>query len=101
MNLVHFRPKMFSLDDREGPKQGRKILTAEIRIPMLSMGMTEGVLREWLVEDGTTVQEGMAIYSLESDKAIEEVQSPGNGVLRIKAKVGETYPVGELIGAIE
>jgi pyruvate/2-oxoglutarate dehydrogenase complex dihydrolipoamide acyltransferase (E2) component len=68
---------------------------------MLSMGMTEGVLREWLVEDGAAVQEGMAIYSLESDKAVEEVQSPGAGVLRIRGKVGETYPVGELIGIIE
>ncbi len=76
-------------------------MSAEIKIPMLSMGMTEGVLREWLVEDGAAVQEGMAIYSLESDKAVEEVQSPGAGVLRIVGRVGETYPVGELIGTIE
>jgi pyruvate/2-oxoglutarate dehydrogenase complex dihydrolipoamide acyltransferase (E2) component len=81
--------------------RGVSILSAEIRIPMLSMGMTEGILKEWLVEDGSTVQEGMAIYSLESDKAIEEVQSPGAGVLRIAGKIGETYPVGELIGTIE
>jgi pyruvate/2-oxoglutarate dehydrogenase complex dihydrolipoamide acyltransferase (E2) component len=68
---------------------------------MLGMGMTQGVLVEWLVEDGATVQEGTVIYSLENDKAVEEVQSPVCGVLRIQGKVGESYPVGELIGTID
>jgi pyruvate/2-oxoglutarate dehydrogenase complex dihydrolipoamide acyltransferase (E2) component len=68
---------------------------------MLSMGMTEATLREWLAQDGATVQEGMPIYSLESDKAIQEIESPVAGVLRIRGTPGETYPVGELIGTIE
>ena len=68
---------------------------------MLSMGMTEGVLSEWLVQDGATVQEGTAIYALESDKAVEEVKSPSAGMLRITGEVGKTYPVGELIATVE
>ena len=76
-------------------------MSTEIKIPMLSMGMTEATLREWLVQDGAMVEEGMAIYCLESDKAIQEIQSPVGGVLRIRGTVGETYPVGELIGTIE
>jgi pyruvate/2-oxoglutarate dehydrogenase complex dihydrolipoamide acyltransferase (E2) component len=76
-------------------------LGVEIRIPMLSMGMTEGVLSAWLVEDGAAVQEGTAIYALESDKAIQEVMSPSAGVLRIAGEVGRTYPVGELIATVE
>jgi pyruvate/2-oxoglutarate dehydrogenase complex dihydrolipoamide acyltransferase (E2) component len=68
---------------------------------MLSMGMTEGILYEWLVADGAAVQEGTQIYSIESDKSIQEVEAPASGVLRIVAKIGETYPVGELIGTIE
>jgi pyruvate/2-oxoglutarate dehydrogenase complex dihydrolipoamide acyltransferase (E2) component len=51
--------------------------------------------------DGAAVQEGTQIYSIESDKSIQEVEAPASGVLRIVAKIGETYPVGELIGTIE
>jgi pyruvate/2-oxoglutarate dehydrogenase complex dihydrolipoamide acyltransferase (E2) component len=65
------------------------------------MAMTEGILSEWLAEDGATIQAGAPIYALESDKSIQEVEAPASGVLRIIAKVGETYPVGELIGTIE
>ena len=68
---------------------------------MLSMGMTEGVLSSWLVENGAVVQVGTVIYTLESDKAVEEMQSPSAGVLRIAREAGKTYPVGELIATIE
>ena len=79
----------------------QKLALAGAAVLSLGMGMTEGILREWLVADGASVQEGTAIYSLESEKAIEEVASPSAGVLRIKADIGETYLVGELIGTIE
>jgi pyruvate/2-oxoglutarate dehydrogenase complex dihydrolipoamide acyltransferase (E2) component len=68
---------------------------------MLGMGMSEGILSEWLAEDGAQVEEGTPIYALETDKSVQEVESPASGVLRISGKVGETYPVGDLIGTIE
>ncbi|MDB5576330.1 MAG: biotin/lipoyl attachment protein [Bradyrhizobium sp.] len=68
---------------------------------MLGMGMSEGILSEWLAEDGAQVEEGTPIYALETDKSVQEVECPASGVLRISGKVGETYPVGELIGTIE
>jgi pyruvate/2-oxoglutarate dehydrogenase complex dihydrolipoamide acyltransferase (E2) component len=76
-------------------------MATEIRIPQLGMGMTEGILSEWLVADGTAVEEGTAIYSLENDKSVQEVEAPTSGTLRTTGKAGETYPVGELIGTIE
>jgi pyruvate/2-oxoglutarate dehydrogenase complex dihydrolipoamide acyltransferase (E2) component len=65
------------------------------------MAMEEGLLSEWLVADGATVEVGMPIYSIESDKSVQEVESPAAGTLHIIGQVGETYPVGELIGTIE
>ena len=62
--------------------------------------MTEGVLKEWLVTDGCAVKEGDIIYTLESVKALQEIESPGTGVLRIIAAEGETYQVGEVLGEI-
>lgn len=76
-------------------------MSTELRIPMLSMAMEEGALSEWLVADGATVEIGTPIYTLESDKSAQEVESPAAGTLRIIAQPGETYPVGELIGTIE
>jgi pyruvate/2-oxoglutarate dehydrogenase complex dihydrolipoamide acyltransferase (E2) component len=64
------------------------------------MAMTEGVLAEWLVADGAQVNEGEPIYTLETGKAVQEIQAPASGRLMHKAQAGETYPVGTDIGEI-
>jgi pyruvate/2-oxoglutarate dehydrogenase complex dihydrolipoamide acyltransferase (E2) component len=64
------------------------------------MAMTEGVLAEWLVDDGAQVKEGDPIYTLETGKAVQEIQAPVSGRLMRKAQAGETYPVGTDIGEI-
>ena len=76
-------------------------MTCDLTLPKLGFSMTEGVLAEWLVGDGDEVVEGQVIYSLESDKSVQEVESPGKGVIRIEAAAGETYQVGERVGRIE
>lgn len=71
-----------------------------LTIPKLQMSTTEGTLTEWLVEDGATVQAGQAIYALETDKSVQEIEAPESGRLIQKAAAGETYPVGTEIGEI-
>ena len=68
--------------------------------PKLQMSTTEGTLTEWLVEDGATVTAGQAIYALETDKSVQEIEAPESGRLIQKAAAGETYPVGTEIGEI-
>ncbi|MFA7553859.1 MAG: biotin/lipoyl-containing protein [Spongiibacteraceae bacterium] len=58
-------------------------MTIEIKIPKIGFSMSEGVLTEWLVKDGDTVEEGQPIYALESDKSVNEVESPTAGVIKI------------------
>jgi pyruvate/2-oxoglutarate dehydrogenase complex dihydrolipoamide acyltransferase (E2) component len=72
----------------------------EILLPKIGFSMTEGVLAEWLVEDGGEAIEGQPLYALESDKSTQEVESPASGTLKIVAKTGETYEVGTLLGTI-
>jgi pyruvate/2-oxoglutarate dehydrogenase complex dihydrolipoamide acyltransferase (E2) component len=62
--------------------------------------MNEGVIAEWLVQDGSAVREGQPIYSIESDKSVQQIESPASGVLRIIGRVGETYQVGAVIAEI-
>jgi pyruvate/2-oxoglutarate dehydrogenase complex dihydrolipoamide acyltransferase (E2) component len=63
--------------------------------------MTEGVLVEWLVAEGDTVEEGEIIYILETDKIQNEIAAPVGGTIRIIAEPDETYPVGELVAEID
>lgn len=76
-------------------------MATEILLPRIGFSMTEGTLAEWLAEDGAQVSEGQPLYALESDKSTQEVEAPASGTLRIKATVGETYQVGEVLGTIE
>jgi pyruvate/2-oxoglutarate dehydrogenase complex dihydrolipoamide acyltransferase (E2) component len=72
----------------------------EIRVPSLGVGMSEGILVQWLVEDGSPVTEGQPIYELETEKLATEIESPGGGTIRHIGVAGETYDVGELIAEI-
>ncbi len=76
-------------------------MATQIRIPKLGWSMTEGVLVEWLVADGDTVEEGEIIYILETDKIQNEIAANVGGTIRIIAEPDETYPVGELVAEID
>lgn len=76
-------------------------MATPINIPKLGVSMTEGTLIEWLVPDGTAVEQGQAIYRLETDKVENDVEAPASGVVRITGVEGEVYEVGAQIGVIE
>jgi pyruvate/2-oxoglutarate dehydrogenase complex dihydrolipoamide acyltransferase (E2) component len=76
-------------------------MATEVLLPKLGFSMNEGVLAEWLVEDGATVVEGQMLFALESDKSTNEVESPASGVLKILKESGETYEVGTVLATIE
>lgn len=76
-------------------------MATEIRIPKLGISMEDAVLTEWLVPDGGAVEAGAPLYSLETDKSVQEVEAPVAGVVRAVGKAGETYEVGALIGTID
>ncbi len=75
-------------------------MATSLTIPKLQMSTTEGKLSEWLVADGAAVEAGQPIYSLETDKSVQEIEAPESGKLVQKKPAGETYPVGTEIGEI-
>lgn len=75
-------------------------MAEEIILPKLGFAMTEGTVTEWMFGDGDEVKEGEALYLLESDKSVQEVEAPASGTLRILKPADETYPVGTVIGEI-
>lgn len=71
-----------------------------LTIPKLQMSMTEGTLVEWKVASGSQVEEGQAIYVLETDKSAIDIVAPAAGTLIHKANAGSSYEVGTEIGQI-
>ncbi len=76
-------------------------MSADVLMPQLGFAMEEGKLLEWLVPDGARVEASTPIYSLEADKAVEEIEAGQAGTLRISAAAGEIYPVGACLAKIE
>lgn len=72
-----------------------------IAMPRLGWTMEEGTLVEWLKADGDAVEVGEILFTVESDKAINEVETFSAGILRIPPDApqpGDTVPVGTVLG---
>lgn len=76
-------------------------MATEVLLPKIGFSMNEGELVEWLIADGGQAVEGEPLYSIESDKSTNEVESPATGTLKILKPVGETYEVGTVLAVIE
>jgi pyruvate dehydrogenase E2 component (dihydrolipoamide acetyltransferase) len=73
----------------------------EIVMPQLSDSMDEGKLIAWKVHEGQEVHSGDVIAEVESDKAIMEVQTFNDGVVKeLLTKEDATVPVGTVIARI-
>ena len=75
-------------------------MRSEVLLPKLGFSMNEGIIAEWLVPDGAQVKEGQPIYTIESEKSVQEIESPSSGVIKIIGNVGETYKVGTVIAEV-
>ena len=75
--------------------------TYEIKMPQLSDTMTEGVVVSWEKQIGDRVERGDIVATVETDKAIMDVEVFREGFLSGPiAAVDSTVPVGETIALI-
>jgi pyruvate dehydrogenase E2 component (dihydrolipoamide acetyltransferase) len=78
-------------------------MAIEITVPRLGWNMDQGVFVGWNKNEGDLVQAGEPLFSLETDKAVQEVESLDSGRLRIALgapKPGEIVRVGTVIGSL-
>jgi pyruvate/2-oxoglutarate dehydrogenase complex dihydrolipoamide acyltransferase (E2) component len=74
----------------------------EIRIPKLGMDTTECDIKAWLVTVGDPVVAGAPLLEVETEKADVVIEAEVAGTVReITAPVGETVPVGSVVGLID
>jgi pyruvate dehydrogenase E2 component (dihydrolipoamide acetyltransferase) len=75
----------------------------EITIPRLGWSMEVGTLAEWRKKDGDRVKAGEILFTVEGDKALQEVEALESGILRIppdSPPPGQELPVGTLLAYI-
>jgi len=77
----------------------------EIKMKMPDLATNEGVqlgISRWLVQEGQPVKRGQPLLEVETDKAVQEVESIATGVLQtILVTAGEKVPVGTPIATIK
>lgn len=70
-------------------------------MPALEMAQETGKLISWLKKEGEIVAKGEPLLEIETDKAVMEIESPGEGVLGgVRAQAGAEIPVGQTIAWI-
>ena len=75
---------------------------SEFTLPELGENISQGDLVRLMVAPGTKVSEGQPVMELETDKAVVEVPSSVNGVVKeVKVKEGEKIKVGQVIFTLE
>ena len=75
---------------------------SEFKLPELGENISQGDLVRLMISPGTKVSEGQPVMELETDKAVVEVPSSVNGVVReVKVKEGEKIKVGQVIFTLE
>lgn len=73
----------------------------EIQLPRLGWSMEEGKFLAWLKQPGERVNEGDPIFTLESDKAAQDVEAIDSGILCLAPDApneGDVVKVGRVLG---
>src|SRR4030081_2314717 len=71
-------------------------MAISVVMPALEMAQETGKLISWLKKEGDAVAKGEPLLEIETDKAVMEIESPGEGILAgITAQAGAEGPVGQ------
>lgn len=73
----------------------------ELKLPVLGQSVEEATIVTWLKQEGDSVREGDAIYTVQTDKAEIEVESTATGTLRkIIVAAGIEVPVLTVVALV-
>lgn len=73
-------------------------MAISVVMPALELAQETGTLLSWRKKEGDRVTKGEALAEVETDKAVVELESPGDGILAsVKVKEGAVVPVGQVI----
>lgn len=83
-------------------KPGGNRMIKEICVPKLGAKMEQAVLVSWNKGVGDSVEEGEALFEVETDKVVSEIEAEASGRLsRILVREGEEVLPGRVVAEIE
>jgi pimeloyl-ACP methyl ester carboxylesterase len=72
-----------------------------VKMPKWGLTMTAGTVVDWISSEGDSVSEGDPMLTVETEKAVDDVPSPADGILyRIVASSGSEVPVSAPVAII-
>lgn len=72
-----------------------------VKMPKWGLTMTAGTVTGWLRDEGAEIEEGDPLLTVETEKAVNDVEAPAAGVLcKIVAATGSEVPVSGPIAVI-
>jgi len=76
-------------------------MAISVVMPALEIAQETGTLVAWRKKEGEQVTKGETLLEIETDKAVMEIEAPGDGVLvGVKVHEGAVVPVGQTIAWI-
>jgi pyruvate dehydrogenase E2 component (dihydrolipoamide acetyltransferase) len=76
-------------------------MPTEVVMPKLGLNMSEGLIAEWLKQEGDSVNQGDILFVVETDKITTESEAQTDGILaKILVKEGEVVPVATPVAII-
>ena len=72
-----------------------------VTMPKWGLTMTSGTITGWSHQEGDPIAEGAPLLTVETEKAVDDVEAPASGILRkIVAEVGSEVPVMGAVAVI-
>ena len=81
-------------------------MAVEVVMPKFGLTMTEGTIQQWFKSEGDAVKAGEALFEVETEKVLYEVETPADGTVAkllyaVEAVVGVGLPVAIIAEAGE
>ncbi|MFM8363988.1 MAG: dihydrolipoyllysine-residue succinyltransferase [Verrucomicrobiota bacterium] len=76
-------------------------MKTEVKVPSVGESITSGVLSIWHKKNGDRVGRDELLYTLETDKVSQEVNSPDAGILHTKVNEGDEVKIGQIVAEID
>jgi 2-oxoglutarate dehydrogenase E2 component (dihydrolipoamide succinyltransferase) len=73
----------------------------EVKIPSVGESITSGIVSTWHKKSGEFVNEGEALFTLETDKVSTEIVAEKAGLLETKVPEGQEVKIGEVVALID
>jgi pyruvate dehydrogenase E2 component (dihydrolipoamide acetyltransferase) len=72
-----------------------------VTMPKWGLTMTSGTVTGWARQEGDPISEGSPLLTVETEKAVDDVEAPASGILRkIVAEIGSEVPVMGAVAVI-